>query len=53
VVVRLNQSSETAAVAATVAAAAGVVLPTVHDSTKINESLCHLHIVPKLLLVKL
>ena len=52
-VVRMNLSSETAAVAATVAAAAGVVLPTVHNSTKLNELLCCLHVMPKLLLAGL
>jgi hypothetical protein len=45
----MNRSSETAAAAATVAAAAGVVLPTVHNSTKLNESLCCLHITSKVI----
>jgi len=53
VVARMNLSSETAAVAATVAAAAGVVLPTVHNSTKLNELLCCLHVMPTLLLAGL
>jgi len=53
VVARMNLSSETAAVAATVAAAAGVVLPAVHNSTKLNELLCCLHVMPKLLLAGL
>ena len=35
-VARMNLSFETAAVAATVAAAAGVVLPTVHNGIKLN-----------------
>lgn len=52
-VARTSLSSETAAVAATVAAAVGAVLPTVHNSTKLNELLCSLHVMPKLLLAGL
>jgi hypothetical protein len=53
VVVMMNLSSETAAVVATVAAAAGVESPTVRNSTKLNELLCCLCVTPKLLLAEL
>ena len=52
-VARMNLSSEPAAVAATVAAAAGAVLPTVHNNTKLNELLCCLQVMPTLLLAGL
>jgi hypothetical protein len=49
----MNLSSETAAAAAIVAAAAGVALPKVHHSTQLNELLCCLHVMSKLLLAGL